>query len=95
MIKIMKSKRIFPFLLLGMVFLVGVLTGAALQKAIGVGNVLRAVGIPYPTSVPPGDPFVLSTAEIPQAYRGKMSLFILAGQSNILSWAPIHYPENF
>ena len=85
----MKSKRIFLLLSFSIVFLVGVLSGAVIQKTIGVGNVLRAVGIPYPTTVPPGDPYVLSTVEIPQAYRGEMSLFILAGQSNMVGWAPV------
>lgn len=85
----MKSKRIFLLLSFSIVFLVGILSGAVIQKTIGVGNVLRAVGIPYPTTVPPGDPYVLSTAEIPQAYRGEMSLFILAGQSNMVGWAPV------
>lgn len=85
----MKSKRLFLLLLFSIVFLVGILTGAVIQKAIGVGNVLRAVGIPYPTPTPLGAPYVLSTAEIPQAYRGKMSLFILAGQSNMVGWAPV------
>jgi len=89
----MKSKHIFIFLLLGIVFLVGVLAGSLIQKTIGVGNVLRAVGIPYPTSVPPGDPYALSTIEIPQAYRGQLSLFILVGQSNMVGWAPIPRPE--
>jgi hypothetical protein len=89
MIKTMKSKQIYLFLLFSIVFLVGVLAGAVIQKTIGVGNVLRAVGIPYPTSVPPGDPYVLSNAEIPQVYKGQMSLFILAGQSNMVGWAPV------
>ena len=93
MIKIMKSKHIILFILLIIFFLVGILAGAVIQKMIGVGNVLRAVGIPYPTSVPPGDPYVLSTAEIPQAYMGQMSLFILAGQSNMVGWAPIPEEE--
>ena len=93
MIKIMKSRHVFLFLLLSIVFRVGVLAGAVIQKTIGVGNVLRAVGIPYPTSVPPGNPYVLSTAEIPQAYRGQMSLFILAGQSNMVGWAPVPEEE--
>jgi hypothetical protein len=88
----MKPNRMLPLLLFSIVFLVGVLAGAVIQKTIGVGNVLRAVGVLYPTSVPPGDPYVLSTAEIPQAYRGQMSLFILAGQSNMVGWAPI--PEH-
>ena len=88
-IKIMKSKHIFPFLSLSIVFLVGVLAGAVIQKTIGIGNALRAVGIPYPTSVPPGDPEVLWTVEIPQVYRGKMALFLLVGQSNMVGWAPL------
>ena len=87
--KIMKSRRFFLFLEFSIVFLVGVLAGAIIQKTMGVGNVLRAVGIPYPTSVPPDDPSDLSTAEIPQAHRGQMSLFLLAGQSNMVGWAPI------
>ena len=85
----MKSKHIFPFLIFSVVFLVGILAGAVIQKMIGVGNVLRAVGIPYPTSAPGVDPDILSTAEIPVAYRGQMSLFVLAGQSNMVGWAPI------
>jgi Domain of unknown function (DUF303). len=89
----MKSKRIFLLLLFSTVFLVGILTGAVIQKTIGIGNVLRAVGIPYPTSISPGDLYVLPTAEVPQAYRGKMSLFILVGQSNMVGWAPIPQEE--
>jgi hypothetical protein len=89
----MKSRRIFAFLLLNIIFLVGVLAGAIIQKTIGVGNVLRAVGIPYPTSVPRANPHVLSTVEIPQAYRGQMSLFILVGQSNMVGWAPVPTEE--
>ena len=89
----MKSKRSFQFLLSSIVFLVGVLTGAVIQKTIGVGNVLRAVGIPYPTSVPPGNPDALSIEEIPESYRGQMSLFILVGQSNMVGWASIPSPE--
>ena len=69
--------------------MVGFLAGAVIQKMIGVGNVLRAVGIPYPTSAPQGDLLVLPTVEIPQAYKGQMSLFILAGQSNMVGWSPI------
>ena len=93
MIILMKSKRIFLLLLFSTVFLVGILTGAVIQKTIGIGNVLRAVGIPYPTSISPGDLYVLPTAEVPQAYRGKMSLFILVGQSNMVGWAPIPQEE--
>ena len=70
-----------------MVFLMGGLAGAMIQKTIGVGNVLRAVGVPYPTSVPL--PVNVLPAEIPREYQGEMRLFILAGQSNMVGWAPI------
>lgn len=93
MIIIMKSKRIFLPLLFSMVFLVGVLAGAVIQKMIGIGNVLRAVGIPYPTSMLPVDSAISPPVEIPQAHRGAMSLFILAGQSNMSGWAPVPRDE--
>ena len=85
----MNSKHIPLFLLISIAFVVGILAGATIQKSIGIGNVLRAVGIPYPTSVAPSDPHVLPTAEIPQVYRGQLNLFILVGQSNMVGWAPI------
>jgi hypothetical protein len=91
--KIMKSTRIFLLLLFSIVLLVGFAAGAVVQKMIGIGNVLRAVGIPYSTSVPAGDTSVLSAAEIPDTYRGKMYLFILAGQSNMVGWAPLPEEE--
>jgi len=84
----MKSKHVFLFLLVvSMVFLMGGLAGAMLQKTIGVGNVLRAIGVPYPTSAPL--PVNVLPAEIPKEYQGEMRLFILAGQSNMVGWAPI------
>lgn len=84
----MKSKHIFLFLLVvSLVFLMGGLAGAMIQKTIGVANVLRAIGVPYPTSVPL--PANVLPAEIPREYQGEMRLFILAGQSNMVGWAPI------
>ena len=87
MLKIMKSKHVFLFLLVSMVFLMGVVAGAMIQKTMGIGNVLRAIGVPYPTSVPL--PVNVLPAEIPKEYQGEMRLFILAGQSNMVGWAPI------
>src|SRR5688572_23025136 len=87
MINIMKSKHIFLFILVSMTFLMGVLAGAMIQKTIGFGNVLRAVGVPYPTSVPLA--VNVLSAEIPKEHQGEMRLFILAGQSNMVGWAPI------
>lgn len=88
----MKTRSIRRFLLYGITFLLGISAGAVLQKTLGVGNILRAVGLPYPTSAPPAGPQVLPVVEIPPAYRENMSLFILAGQSNMVGWAPI--PED-
>ena len=65
------------------------MAGAILQKTIGVGNALRAIGVPYPTSMPPSYSASLASVEIPQDARGAMSLFILAGQSNMVGLAPV------
>lgn len=71
------------------VFLLGVSAGAVVQKTFGVGNILRAIGIPYPTSTSQTEPAILPPVKIPSAYRGQLSLFILAGQSNMVGWAPL------
>jgi Carbohydrate esterase, sialic acid-specific acetylesterase len=65
------------------------MAGAVTQKYLGMGNILRAVGIPYPTTRAPISSNELPIVEIPQAYHGKMHLFILAGQSNMIGWAPL------
>jgi hypothetical protein len=84
----MKSS-IFPRLILyGMLLMGGAMLGAITQRYVGIGNILRAVGIPYPTAVVPA-PATVQVAEIAQAYQGQMRLFILAGQSNMVGWAPI------
>jgi len=87
MLKIMKSRHVLLFLLASIIFLMGGLAGAMIQKTIGVGNVLRAVGVPYPTSE--SLPVNVLSAEIPKEHQGEMRLFILAGQSNMVGWAPI------
>lgn len=79
------SSRLILFAVL---FLAGVLTGMIVQKYLGLGNVLRTVGIPYPTagaSIPAN----VMPAEIPRKKQGELHLFILAGQSNMVGWAPI------
>lgn len=85
----MKSKRIFLLLLFSIVFLVGVLAGAVIQRTIGVGSVLRSVGVAYPTRTPLAGSNGLPIMEIPEAHQGRMQLFILAGQSNMVGWSPI------
>jgi hypothetical protein len=83
----MKSKLIRHFLFVCVIFILGVSAGAVVQKQIGIGFLLRRAGIPYPTSAPnvPRMPVV----EIPSAHQGHLSLFILAGQSNMVGWAPL------
>ncbi len=85
----MKPRISSRLILHGIFLLVGVMSGIAIQKYFGLGNVLRAVGIPYPTVGAPVSSNGLSVAEIPQLYHGQMYLFILAGQSNMVGLAPI------
>lgn len=88
MTKNMKPKISTRLIMYAFFLLVGMLTGMVFQKHIGFGNILRAVGIPYPTAVA-SVPNVTQGGEIPPAYYGRMRLFILAGQSNMVGWAPI------
>lgn len=69
--------------------LVGMLAGVALQRYVGLGNLLRASGIAYPTRTSPVNSSDSTILEIPQEHQGRMRLFILAGQSNMVGWAPI------
>jgi hypothetical protein len=83
--KFLTSSRWISYLV---ILLAGIMAGMILQKYVGLGNILRAVSIPYPTASAP----VLATVlpvEIPVEYQGRMHLFILAGQSNMVGWAPI------
>ncbi len=72
----------------GIVLIIGVLSGMFLQKFYGLGNILRTVGLlprvtavvtPVSASIP-----AASSIEIPPAYQGKLTLFLLAGQSNMV-----------
>jgi hypothetical protein len=83
----MRHERTILVLFVCITLLIGILLGVLIQKNLGFGNVLRSFGVPYPTAAPPlqGPPVV----EIPQEHRGRMLLFILAGQSNMVGWAPV------
>ena len=77
-------------LLVALAFVVGVAIGAAVQRSIGVGNVLRDIGIPYPTRTPIPTPTPSLSADIiDNGHRGKLALFILAGQSNMSGIGPV------
>jgi len=75
-------------ILYAVLLLAGMMVGMVVQKYLGLGNILRAVGVPYPTAGAPLPVNVLPV-EIPKEYQGEMHLFILAGQSNMVGWAPI------
>lgn len=77
-------------LLVTLTFVIGVVTGAAVQRSIGVGNVLRDIGIPYPTRTPIPTPTPSLSADIiDNGHRGELALFILAGQSNMSGIGPV------
>lgn len=88
----MNRRYVYQLIIYCSFLLFGILAGAFIQKTYGVGNILRAVGVPYPTSASSPNTAILPIAEIPPAYRGRLSLFILAGQSNMVGWAPL--PED-
>lgn len=88
----MNSRLVRQLFVYGVLLFVGIIAGTVLQKNFGVGNILRSIGIPYPTSVPATNATLLPVVEIPAAHRGQISLFILAGQSNMVGWAPL--PED-
>lgn len=69
--------------------LTGMLVGMAMQRYVGLGNLLRFAGVAYPTRTPSAVSNTAHVTQIPQAHHGRMQLFILAGQSNMVGWALI------
>lgn len=78
--------RLLPY---GVILMLGIMSGIIVQKYLGLGNILRSAGVSYPTRTPPVGTSTPVIVEIPHAYQGRMQLFILAGQSNMVGWAPI------
>jgi hypothetical protein len=72
---------------LAIIFAVGVLSGALLQKYSAFGNLLRAVGVKSILSLMSArvisQPAISAEPGIPEKFLGKLSLVILAGQSNM------------
>jgi hypothetical protein len=87
----MRIKPVIMLILISITLLVGGAFGAIVQKTRGVGNILRSIGIPYPTAVP--EVVAPPVVNIPPAFRGQLSLFILAGQSNMVGVAPLPQEE--
>jgi hypothetical protein len=74
-------------LLLAGAFCVGLASGAVVQRVVGFGSILRSVGLGSGVAESPAparEPF-----EVPLAHRGRMLLFVLAGQSNMVGWAEL------
>lgn len=75
---------------------VGTTLGVALQRAYGIGDALGLMGIGHRLIPAP-----IGTDSIPEEFQGKLSMFILAGQSNIAGrgavpeWARTANPRVF
>lgn len=85
----MREKHPVHWILYVALVLIGVLTGMLIQRYVGLGNMLRAIGVAYPTRVPGADSISSPSIVIPKEHQGQMHLFILAGQSNMVGWSPI------
>ena len=70
------------FVGVGLALFIGVTFGVALQKHYGVGNIVDALRVKHRPILAP---IATLTVEdnIPEEFQGKLSLFILAGQSNM------------
>jgi hypothetical protein len=78
-----------PLLLLGLAaaFVTGSLFGYLIQRNYGVGNLLRSAGI-MPTRPVPAPTPTRPPVGLPNEFQGQLSLFALAGQSNMSGWVP-------
>jgi hypothetical protein len=81
------DRRLLAIALFGVLF-VGAASGVLFQRYIGLGNTLRAAGIWEPHATPEALPTRLPRG-IPDAYLGRLSLFVLAGQSNMEGWGEL------
>jgi hypothetical protein len=77
---------------MGALLLTGMLLGILFQHSFGLGNLLKFVGVGYPTRTPKEisarvTPTPVPT--VPDEYQGELALFILAGQSNMSGYAPL------
>ena len=61
---------------------IGVICGVALQEYCDVGNIFKALRLGRRPNLVPS-PTLAVEDNIPEEFQGKLSLFILAGQSNI------------
>lgn len=85
----MKIKLPTRFILYAALLLTGMMVGMVVQRYMGLGNILRSVGVAYPTRTALADSDDFHIMEVPKEHQGRMHMFILAGQSNMVGWSPI------
>ncbi|MFO7679876.1 MAG: sialate O-acetylesterase [Chloroflexota bacterium] len=64
------------------------MSGIWLQRTYGAGDLLRAAGVLPPRTETMGRP-TRTAVGLPAEFQGQVSLFVLAGQSNMSGWAPL------
>ena len=91
----MKQKKLLRLIttLLLLIVLAGgaFMTGVWAQKSMGMGNILRSLGLDYSAgeqmyyrpTVPLDEILAMEKVGLPDELTGKMSLFVMAGQSNM------------
>jgi hypothetical protein len=85
----MKIRLPTRLILCAALLLTGMMVGMVVQRYMGLGNMLRSVGVAYPTRTLLVGSNGFTVMEIPKGHQGRMHLFILAGQSNMVGWSPI------
>jgi hypothetical protein len=87
----MSAKTPTP-IMVGTLLFAGMILGILFQRYFPLGDLLRSVGVAYPTRTP--EEFLewstpTTLPNIPDLYQGELALFILAGQSNMSGYAPL------
>lgn len=77
---------------------IGLMGGVILQRYVGVGQILRGLGLSASVPTPTPSPIPTATIaptptglddQIPLAWQGQLALFVLAGQSNMVGYADL------
>lgn len=76
-------KNLLPTMVALFVFLLGAIFGVLVQRYYGAGRVLRTLRVVSSQPANVVKSTAMSRSGIPEEFQGKLSLFILAGQSNM------------
>jgi hypothetical protein len=76
-------KNLLPAMVALLVFFLGAMFGVLVQRNYGVGRVLRTFRVSYGQLANVPKSTTMPVSGIPEEFQGKLSLFILAGQSNM------------